>query len=57
MKHLISTLTLLIAIAPVAVHAEKPVKHPVKPLLWKIEGDELKNHPTSSARSILVAAR
>lgn len=42
MKHLISTLTLLFAIAPVAVHAEKPVKHPVKPLLWKIEGGELK---------------
>jgi len=42
MKHLISTLGLLFTIAPFAIHAEEPLKHPVKPLLWKIEGGELK---------------
>ncbi len=42
MKHLIPTIALLFAAAPASVHAEEPLKHPVKPLLWKIEGGDLK---------------
>jgi uncharacterized protein len=42
MKHFIPAIALLFAAAPVSVHAEEPLKHPVKPLLWKIEGGDLK---------------
>lgn len=42
MKHIIPTLAFLLAIAPISVHAEEALKHPVKPLLWKIEGGDLK---------------
>ena len=42
MKHLIPTIALLLTIAPISVRAEEQLKHPVKPLLWKIEGGDLK---------------
>ena len=42
MKHFIPTIALLFAIAPISVRAEEEPKHPVKPLLWKIEGGDLK---------------
>ena len=42
MKNLIPTLALLLAIAPISVRAEEELKHPVKPMLWKIEGGDLK---------------
>lgn len=42
MRHVIPTIALLFAIAPLAVRAEEALNHPVKPLLWKIEGGDLK---------------
>lgn len=42
MKHIIPTIALLFAVAPISVRAEEELKHPVKPLLWKIEGGDLK---------------
>ncbi len=42
MKHLVPTITLLFAIAPLSVQAQEAPQHPVKPLLWKIEGNDLK---------------
>lgn len=42
MKHLIPAIALLTAIAPLSVCAQEALKHPVKPLLWKIEGGDLK---------------
>ncbi|MES2981193.1 MAG: TraB/GumN family protein [Verrucomicrobiota bacterium] len=42
MKHLIPVIALLSVIAPLSVCAQEAPKHPVKPLLWKIEGGDLK---------------
>ncbi|MFN5867900.1 MAG: TraB/GumN family protein [Akkermansiaceae bacterium] len=42
MKLLIRTIALLTAIAPLAIRAQEVAAHPVKPLLWKIEGGDLK---------------
>lgn len=42
MKHLIPVIAFLSFIAPLSVCAEQPLKNPVKPLLWKIEGGDLK---------------
>ncbi len=42
MKHLIPAIAFLSVIAPLTVCAEEALQHPVKPLLWKIEGGDLK---------------
>lgn len=42
MKHLIPSIALLLAIAPISASAEEALKHPAKALLWKIEGGDLK---------------
>lgn len=42
MKHLIPAIALLFVAAPFSVRAEEALKHPVKPLLWIIEGSDLK---------------
>ena len=42
MKYLIPAIALLFVAAPFSVRAEEVLKHPVKPLLWKIEGGDLK---------------
>jgi hypothetical protein len=42
MKYLLPAIALLFAITPISAHAEADLKHPVKPLLWKIEGGDLK---------------
>lgn len=42
MKHLIPAIALLSFITPLSVCAQEALKHPVKPLLWKIEGGDVK---------------
>lgn len=42
MKHLIRVIALLSVITPFTICAQEALKHPVKPLLWKIEGGDLK---------------
>lgn len=42
MKILIPSISLLFAFSAVSVSAQQALDHPVKPLLWKIEGGDLK---------------
>lgn len=42
MKYLLPVFVLLNAVISISVCAEEELKHPVKPLLWKIEGGDLK---------------
>lgn len=42
MKQLIPAIAFLTIIAPLSFCAEEALQHPIKPLLWKIEGGDLK---------------
>lgn len=42
MRHLIPAISLLFTVSTLHVRADEDLKHPVKPLLWKITGGDLK---------------